>query len=178
MVKKIITLISLAFILMVISGCSSQTNTGVLELKITDAPAEFEIQKALVTISQVQVHKANSGENATNESESGWFTVVEETQTYDLMQLTNGVTDVLGTSELEVGKYTQIRLILERAVVTIDDVEHDLTVPSDKLKLTKGFTIEQNKTTTLTLDFDAKESIKANGKDEYKLNPTIKIIEE
>ena len=56
--------------------------------------------------------------------------------------------------------------------------DYDLDVPSDKLKLTKGFDIVEGETTTLTLDFDAKESIKESGKDGYKLNPTIKIIQE
>ncbi len=163
--------------LIVFSGCSSQTQTGVLELKLTDAPADFVIEKALITISQVQVHKAGSDNESENESTSGWTTIVDEAQTFDLIQLTNGVTEILGSSDLDVGKYTQIRLSVDKALVTIDGVDYDLDIPSDKLKLTKGFTIEENKTTTLTLDFDAKESIKANGKDDYKLNPTIKIIE-
>ena len=38
--------------------------------------------------------------------------------------------------------------------------------------------IEADKTTTLTLDFDAEASVVKSGRDKYKMNPTIKIIDE
>jgi len=169
--KKIYIIITLLVGLLVLSGCSS-SQTGTLELKITDAPTDLNIEKAEITLSKIAVHMADSGEN-----ESSWLTVVEEEKTFDLIELIN-VTAALGEADLGVGKYTQVRLSIDRAVVTIDGAAYDLEVPSDKLKLTKGFTIEAGKTTTLTLDFDAKESIKESGEGDYKLRPTIKIIQE
>lgn len=96
------------------SGCVEE-GTGTLILKITDAPSDLDISKALVNISSVMVHN----------SIVGWYTIVDESQTFDLIALEN-VSDVLGEQELEAGIYTQIRLNIDRALVTIDDVEYDL----------------------------------------------------
>lgn len=168
--KKIL-LIFITLVLLVFAGCSSE-KTGTLSLKLTDAPTDLNIEKAVITISQVAVHKAGADEN-----ESSWTTVVSEPQVFDLITLVN-VSTLLGEKELGVGDYTQVRLSIDSAVVTIDGQDFPLEVPSDKLKLTKGFSIEEGKTTVLTLDFDAKESIKDNGNEDYKLNPVIKIIQE
>jgi len=168
--KKIL-LVFITLVLLVFSGCSNE-KTGTLALKLTDAPTDLNIEKAVVTISEIAVHKAGASEN-----ESSWTTVVAEPQVFDLITLVN-VSTVLGEQDLGIGDYTQIRLSIDSAVVTIDGKDYPLEVPSDKLKLTKGFSIEEGKTTTLTLDFDAKESIKDSGSGDYKLTPVIKIIQE
>jgi len=146
------------------------TGTGTLLMQITDAPPELNITKALVTISDVEVHLAGA-------DEGGWFTVVEEAKTFDLIAIED-VKEFLGTAELSAGKYTQIRLNINEALVTINGTEYDLTIPSKTIKLVKSFNIEPNGTTTLTLDFDAQESIHSAGKDKYIMRPTIKVIQE
>ena len=112
---------------------------------------------------------------------AGWHTVVNESQTFDLIALQD-VTDVLGSQTLTVGKYTQIRLTIEEAVITVNNndnlEEHDLKVPSGSIKLTKGFWIYEDETTVLTLDFDIHESVHKTGSNKYILKPTIKIIQE
>ena len=187
--KKIILASLFLLTIVFIAGCGPTTGTGQLVLQITDQPSQLNIEKALITISEVQVHLAGEDEevmeesgNETNEtmmeeSQAGWFTVVEEEQTFDLIQIKD-VTEFLGTADLQTGKYTQIRLNVDKALVTIDGIEYDLTTPSSKIKLTKSFTIEDNQTITLTLDFDAQESIHSAGKDKYILRPTIKVIQE
>jgi hypothetical protein len=161
-----------------LSGCvQSQSETGTLVMKITDAPADLNIEKALVTISDVEVHLAGTNEDANATNETGWFTVVKEEKTFDLIKIKD-VKELLGNSELKAGKYTQVRLNINKALVTIDGIEHDLTIPSRTVKLVKPFNIIENQTTTLILDFDAKESIKSAGKDKYVMNPTIKVIQE
>lgn len=194
--KKIVLATLFLLTIIFVAGCGPTTGTGQLVLQITDQPSQLNIEKALVTISQVQVHLAGEEEedlageeeevmeepdNETNEtmmeeSQAGWFTIVEEEQTFDLIQIKD-VTEFLGTADLQTGKYTQIRLSLDKALVTIDGEEYDLTVPSSKIKLTQPFTLEENQTTTLTLDFDAQESIHAAG-NKYILRPTIKVIQE
>lgn len=199
---KRIILLAMLLTLVLMFGCTpmeSGGETGTLVMQITDAPTELNIEKAMVTISNVQVHMAEmeDEEEMVEETEneltgaetaeveetemeeeetSSWFTVVEEAQTFDLMQLVD-VTDVLGSAELDAGKYTQVRLTLESALVTIDGEEFDLTVPSEKIKLVKGFDIVADETTTLTIDFDAKKSIIAAG-DKYILKPTVKVLSE
>ncbi len=176
-------LIAIALVVVVLLGgwYLMKGGTGTLVLQITDAPPELNISRADVTISQVQVHMAAAGQggNSTDNSttEAGWRTVVEGSQTFDLIAIRD-IKEFLGEASLTPGKYTQIRLTLEQALVTIDGMEYDLNVPSDSIKLTKGFDIVEGETTTLTLDFDAKESVHAAGKDSYILRPTIKVIQE
>ncbi len=112
---------------------------------------------------------------------AGWHTVVDEPQEFDLIALQD-VKDVLGSQALTVGKYTQVRLTIEEAVITVNEddnlVEYDLTVPSGSIKLTKGFWIYEGETTVLTLDFDIHDSVHKTGNNKYILQPTIKIIQE
>ena len=154
------------------SGCIS-TEQGTLTLKITDAPGDLNISKALVTISYVEVHIAAGGNNSSAE----WVTVINESQQFDLIQLVN-VTDILGSTLLDVGIYTQIRLHIAEALVTIDGTQYDLEIPSQTVKLVCQFIIEPENTTTLILDFDIQESVHKTGSDKYILQPTIRVIEE
>ena len=168
------------------SDVGSNVGFGTLLMQITDKP-KLNVEKVLVTISAVEVHMAGSDEegngtnmsnktgNQTGNKTAGWFTVVKQSKTFDLIAIQN-VTEFLGDANLTAGKYTQIRLDIEKASVTIGGVDHDLKVPSEKLKLIHPFDIKENQTTTLVLDFDAQESIHAAG-DKYILKPTIKIIQ-
>ena len=150
-----------------------QDGTGSLVVLLTDAPPELNITEALVTISEVTVHQAG-----TNDTNGSWITIVNESQTFDLIQLQNA-TDVLGGMTLTAGWYTQIRLYVENALVTIDGVQYDLKIPSKNIKLISPFLVQDNQTLTLTLDFDVQKSIhQAGNSDKYIMKPTIKVIQE
>lgn len=147
--------------------------TGTLVMKITDAPPELNITEALVTISEVKVHYAG-----TNETNGSWITVVNTSQTFDLIQLQNA-TDLLGEVSLPAGWYTQIRLYVESALVTIDGVQHDLKIPSKTVKLITPWIVQDEMTLTLILDFDVHKSIhQAGNSGKYIMKPTIKVIQE
>lgn len=153
------------------------SSTGKIVMQITDAPAELSIEKAMITISQVQVHMASAGGDENTTVEAGWQPISNESKTFDLIAIKD-VKEFLGSAELKAGKYTQIRLSIDKAVITINGTEYELETPSDKLKLIKPFDITAGETTTLILDFDAQESIRVAGKDKYNLVPTIKVIQE
>ena len=154
------------------TGCVEE-GTGTLVMQITDAPGDLNITSAIVTVSSVEVHLGSAGNNST----VGWYTVVEDPNTYDLIDIQD-VKEFLGSAELSSGIYTQIRLHIDEARATIDDVEYNLTVPSSSIKLVSGFWINESQTTTLTLDFDVNESIHKTGNNQYIFQPTIKVIHE
>lgn len=145
---------------------------GTLVIQLTDAP-DLNITEALVNISMVEVHYAGVNQNDTNGT---WITVVDESQTFDLVQLQNA-TDVLGEVNLSAGWYTQIRLFVEKALVEIDGVQYDLKIPSKKVKLIKPFLVQDNETLVLTLDFDVHKSVHKTGNSKYIMKPTIKVIQ-
>lgn len=157
----------------VLSGCLQQ-GKGILVLQITDAPGDLNITHANVSISQIQVHMSAGGGNNTT---AGWYTIVNESQTFDLIALTN-VIEFFGSANLSVGMYTQIRLTVESCVITVNGTEYDCKVPSEAIKLIKPFVLKANQTITMTLDFDAQESIKENGNHKYTFKPVIKVIQE
>lgn len=156
------------------SGCI-QEGTGTLVLKITDAPSELNITEALVTISEVRVHRAGI-DNETNDT-GYWFTIVNTSQTFDLIAIQN-VTEFFGSANLSAGVYTQIRLYVESALVTIDGIQYNLTIPSKNVKLIHPFIVEANETITLIMDFDVHKSVHEASNEKYIFKPTIKIIQE
>ena len=156
----------LIIVIVTLSGCTSEGGVGMLVLQITDAPPELDITKALVNISNIEVHLIAVG----------WFTVVEGPLTFDLIAIKD-VEEFLGSMNLSVGRYTQIRLQVDSALVTIDGVEYDLKIPSGVVNLISPFSIYGNETTILTLDFDVQESVHSSSEYKYIMNPTIKVIQ-
>jgi len=134
----------------------------------------LNITHANITISQVQVQMSAGGENNTT---AGWYTIVNQSQTFDLIGLTN-VTEFFGSAVLGVGMYTQIRLTVDSCLITVDGIEYECTVPSGAIKLIKPFVLKANETTTLIMDFDAQESISETGNHTFKFQPVIKVIQE
>jgi hypothetical protein len=163
----------LKYILVLSGKLTGEDGTGKLVMQLTDAPG-LNITEALVNISQVRVHYAGTNQNGTNGT---WIVVVNESQTFDLIQLQNA-TDVLGEVNLSAGWYTQIRLSVDKALVTIDGKQYDLKIPSKNVKLITPFLVEDNETLTLTLDFDVQKSVHKTGNDRYIMRPTIKVIQE
>lgn len=152
------------------TGAGTPTGTvldyGTLILMITDKFDLSNVSSINITIEAVDAHKTGAD----------WVTVVNDSKTFNLVEII-GVEEFLGESNLTLGNYTQIRLVISNASLTINDTEHDLKIPSEEIKLVHPFTIEANKTTTLTLDFVAADSIVEQEKS-YSLKPTIKIIDE
>lgn len=163
----------LKYFLIVSGFLTGEQGTGKLVMHITDAPG-LNITEALVNISQVKVHYGGINQNDTNGT---WIFITNESQTFDLVQLQNA-TDVLGEENLNAGWYTQIRLTVDTALVTIDGVQHDLKISSNKVKLISPFLVQDNETLTLTLDFDVQKSVHQTGNGKYIMKPTIKVIQE
>jgi hypothetical protein len=179
-------IISVGFITL-IAGCGGETKTGTLSIGLTDATDEY--QAVYVTINEVQVHMSGGS----------WAVVGSPKGTYNLLDLVNGVIEQLGITELEVGDYTQVRLIIggevpdgeenilgeshpyANYIIDTDDNIHELKIPSGiqtGIKLVHGFTINEGATVELVLDFDACRSVvKAGDSGQWLLKPTIKVVD-
>lgn len=165
-------------------GCSDNgpEGTGTLHVSVVDAPVAG-LEAMMLTVSSIRVHRDESA----GESDGGWIDVTNpalstEDRTFNLLDLVNGTAVLLGDEQLEAGHYSQIRLVVDEATITIDGNTLPLTIPSGQqsgLKLTHGFTIESGVVTSLTLDFDAEQSLHETppGSGDWKLRPTIRIVE-
>jgi len=169
-------------------------NIGTLSLGLTDGPPPKNSYDAIyVTIKEIKVAHENNG----------WVTLSRPNlnlpQTFNLLELVNGVIADLGAVELEAGHYNQMRLLLgtepddeenilgeahdyaNYLILEGDDEQIPLKVPSGYqtgIKLVNGFDIEAEGYKELVLDFDARKSIVKAGKSgKWLLKPTIKVIE-
>ena len=134
-------------------------------MRVTDLPNPA-ITAIDITAEQIQVNSATTGE---------WITVVEGPVSFDLIALA-GIEEILGSSSLPPGEYTQVRLRVTAATITEDGTENEARVPSDTLKVVRGFTIQAGETTIATLDFDAEKSVVVQGTGSYQLKPVIKLL--
>lgn len=171
---------------------SSTAGTGTLSISLTDA-STINYLAIYVTIDEVRVHKQGSPAGNT-----GWVTVATPKQTYNLLQLVNGLTAILGEKELEAAPYSQIRLMLgsvpESATnilgephpyanyIILNDGQNTiepLKIPSgfrSGIKLVHRFDVLADEVVELILDFDACRSIVVTGSGKYRLKPRIKVI--
>ena len=140
-----------------------------LEIRVTDAPPDG-VTKILLTVSQIDVHESRS------DGDTGWQTIVAGPVEFDLVQIT-GIEEVLGDKELDPGRYGQVRLTVDKAEVTLQDGKVvDAKVPSGRLKVVGGFTLEEGESTILTLDFDAAKSVVLAGPRNVLIKPVIKLL--
>ncbi len=192
MIKKLSLILSFAAIMaFVFSACekdpTSMDGKGNLKLSITDSPIDTDgITGVYITFIDVMYHKSD---------DDAWhsFEDFEGPQTYNLLDLTRGETDLLGFFELEAGTYTQLRFMLEAPTMGggnhsnpgcwlefEDGTEIPLFVPSGAqsgYKAVGQFTVPANGTVSVTADFDVRKSVvKAGNSGKYILKPTIRLV--
>lgn len=153
-------------------GCGGSAETGgemgTLVVTLSDAPFPVTlVDEANVTINKIEARNKSSEGNP-------FVTLSEKLQTYNLLDLQNGVTAVLAVTEVPPGEYDLVRLHVSEASITLDDEEEttfDLTVPSGaqtgiKVFLDPPLTVAEAVTSELLLDFDVSQSFVVQGNPE------------
>jgi hypothetical protein len=192
----IILTIALALML---GGCSLGTQTGSVQLSITDAPLlGDDVVGVYITVQSIEFHLTGDE----------WMVMedFEGPQTFNLMELTNGTSRLLGELVLPVGEYTQLRFILgapaqseDGGIITTvgswveigtdnsvydEGTDKPLFVPSGSqtgYKATAGepFTVPHNGTVAITADFDLRRAVVVRGATgSYLLKPVLRLIVE
>jgi cytoskeletal protein RodZ len=177
--------------------------SGNLKVYVTDAPPQKQVTSIMVTVSEVKVHLAvpvqsqqpeetasdnqTSSDNITSSdnqssqeeqnSEGKWITIElsDNATTFDLLKI-QGIEQFLGASNITAGKYTQVRLVIEKIQVALGDGElKDARVPSNELKIVSPFEVIAGETTALVLDFEADKMVTVTGNDEIIVKPVVKL---
>jgi hypothetical protein len=173
------------------------TISGTLQVYVTDVPPGEQVTSIMVTVSEVQVHIAqaeqkqeqSASDNETQEQEQErehqqtqqdegkWITIdlSHNATTFDLIEL-RGIEQYLGAKEVTAGKYTQVRLVVDKIQVALGDGDlQDATVPSKELKIVRSFNVVAGETTALTLDFDADKMVTVTGSGKTIVKPVVKL---
>jgi len=112
MLRPFRSVIALALVGVAFAGCGSDSGTtGQLSLRLTDAPGDY-VQTATVWVSSIYLI---GGSDTTGSR----YTITTTPAAYELMSLQNGVEAALGTATIPVGDYTQLRLVVDSARVTL-----------------------------------------------------------
>lgn len=176
----------------------TQAVTGTLEVYVTDARSREEVTSIMVTVSEVQVHKASaeqekeqqqSGtgnqtqeqeqeEQQTLQGEGEWISVniTGDARTFDLLDI-EGIEQYLGQVEVEAVKYTQVRLVVDVVQVEFNNSGEleDARIPSKELKIVHPFNIVKGETTVLVIDFNADRMVTVTGSGDIIVKPVVKL---
>jgi hypothetical protein len=184
---------------------SPESSTGKLTVLVTDAP-NYEVTSVVVHFSEVWVHKSADGEDG----DAGWIPLTitggsfepgedNEPGWVDLAQLRDDEAKlVLAQGDIDVGTYTQLRLIMYKSddkgvtVTYIPDPEDldgsgepktetvEAKLPSGELKFVRPFEVAQDGDTQLLLDFDLQRSVIFTGASQSEdvkviVKPVVKL---
>ncbi|MFM6999866.1 MAG: DUF4382 domain-containing protein [Limnohabitans sp.] len=168
----------------------SGSSTGTLQLAMTDAPA-CGYQHVYVTVTKIRVHQSATAQS----TDAGWSELSITPQRIDLLSLTNGVLQELGSLPLPTGTYQQVRLVLadnpsspspsnplaNALVLTTDPTtEIALSTPSAQqsgFKLQAHFDVLSGQVADMVLDFDACRSIvKSGNSGNYNIKPVVAVM--
>jgi hypothetical protein len=168
------------------SDGAAATGTGTLRVALTDAPSCY--QHVYVTVQKVRVHQSATA----GDTDAGWSDLtLAAPQRIDLVSLSNGVLQELGSTPLPAGHYQQVRLVLAdnagsgasamaNSVQPNGGAETALDTPSamqSGLKLRADFDVAAGQMADLVLDFDACKSIvQAGNSGKFILKPVISVV--
>ncbi|HEX8612956.1 MAG TPA: DUF4382 domain-containing protein [Telluria sp.] len=170
------------------SGTNPGTNppglggtSGTLTVALTDAPA-CGFDAVNVTVTKVRVHQSAGAAD----TDAGWSEVVlAPARKINLLNLTNGVLDTLGSVSVPAGRYNQIRLMLDpntsngfanTVTPSATKVETTLETPAAVqagVKIASDFEVVAGQPYNLVLDFDACRSVVTKAGGGYLLSPVV-----
>ncbi|MFL0810335.1 MAG: DUF4382 domain-containing protein [Agarilytica sp.] len=153
-------------------GGSGSDGMGRLVVGLTDAPVD-NADAVVVTFDAISI-KPQSGPAVDIELVEAMSIDVLSYQGEDRVLLLDDVA-------VEPGDYNWMRLsvIEEDSYIEIDGLQFPLEIPSGAergLQLNQGFGVAAGAVTDFTLDFDLRKSVHQEGTGDYKLRPTIRVI--
>ena len=144
------------------------SDTGRLNIELTDAPINIDmVQEANVTITRIEARRVL--DSAEVDSIHPFIELSNETETYNLLELRNGVTETLVDMEVPADEYDLIRLYVDEASLTLNNGDrYSVKVPSGeqtgiKVFIEPALQVQGGLTSELLLDFDISQSFIMQG---------------
>jgi hypothetical protein len=161
------------------SGGPSGEKTGFVAIGITDAPID-QVSAVVVEFTGVTL-KPSSGNEI--------VVTFDTPKSFDLLTLTGGLTaELLQETEVPVGEYNWVRLAVNAEFDNVFDSyamtptgQIELQVPSGNnsgLKLVSGFTVTQDQSTNLVIDWDLRKALSDPlGQPGLHLRPALRVTD-
>lgn len=170
----------LTLIAVLLSSCSDSDSRGSMKgqanVKVTDAAVDTEsITGVYLSVSEVQ---------AISNEEIKTIATFSEPQVFNLMAYQNGETYTLGSGDIEVGTYSEIRFIMSGSdsyLMFDDGTTEPLNIPSGTssgYKVKGTFEVVADGTTDIVADIDLRKALILTGEQTYKLRPTGRLLME
>ena len=170
---------------------SSGTGTGMLTVRLTDAPFPFsDVARVDVFVVRVDARTAatTDAQSADAANHDGWTTVATPNASINLLDLGSGKTMNLGATTLATGNYNGFRLILDTDQSSITLTNGDkppIFFPSAaqtgiKINLDQPIQLTENGS-VMTLDFDIGRSFVMRGNtaaNGFNFKPVIRAVAE
>ncbi|WP_339698609.1 DUF4382 domain-containing protein [Algoriphagus aquimarinus] len=185
--KNIFSYLIMAGLAFFALACSSDDDTpsggsARVNFYLVDAPASYDEVWIEVLSLRVKVDEdgADDDLNTDDDDESSWVEIIyDESQPINLLDLTGGNSELLGTEDFPEGEIDQIRLILgENNYVIKNGERFDMKTPSAQqsgLKIKVDEEIHGGMSYNLIIDFDAAKSIvEAGNSGQIILKPVLR----
>ena len=166
--KKILLTFAAAALMLFFAACD-KTNDGYgrLIVNITDAPFPIDmVESAEVTITKLEIRKAG---DCVREDTCSFEVIWEGSETFNLLDLRNGVVTKLADIEIPEGEYDLLRLYVDEASLKVKDGDtYTVKVPGGSRSGIKVFInpvvlVEEGLTAEMLLDFDLSNSFVVQG---------------
>lgn len=171
--KKLLLFVPLLILGLCMFSCTKDHSsagagsTAHVTVNMTDAPGAFDAVLLNINSVVVVTDKATTTLDVTG-------------GTVNILNYRDGRDTVLAGQDIPAGTIQQIRLVLNDGnEVIVDGAVHNLTTPSGQtsgVKLNLHQTLTAGIAYTITLDFDAAQSIVLTGNGKYILKPVIRAI--
>ena len=116
-----------------------------------------------------EANETEAGEEADGEGQASWITRDVNDTTVDLTELQGANATLLENLSMPAGEYTQVRLIVGDINATLTDgSDQRVKLPSERLKLTKPFTLGPDQSVDFVFDITVR---KAGNSGKYILQP-------
>jgi hypothetical protein len=174
------------FLSLLVTGCGGGATevatdaTGIVSIDITDAAVD-DVKEVWVEFNQISL-KHSGGEEIVR--------TFEPAKSINLLELQNGKTEaLLSNTSVPVGEYNWMRIgvnaeldnVFDSYVLTNTDNQIELFVPSGSqtgLKLQSGFTVTQNMSTNLVIDWDLRKALhEPLGQPGMHLRPALRVTD-
>lgn len=98
------------------SKSDTNTNSGSISIKLTDAPMPYnQFMEASITVDKVEIGLATDP--------NSFVTIMNETKTFNMLNMINGITEVLADATIPEGNYDTVRLYISSTKMQMNSGE-------------------------------------------------------